>query len=129
MKGRAFIRFVLIASLVVLAATLPLAWWIGERPVVAGTLGGFGLGIANFWGMAWLIQRLLYGPATRDKRIVGLILAGKMGALIVVAWLLVAVIELDVYGFVLGFSAMVVSLFIGGFWVALGGLEEHESQS
>ncbi len=129
MKGQAFIRFVLMASVAVLAATLPLSWWIGRWPVIIGTIGGYGLGIANFWGMAWLMQRLLFGPATRDKRVVGLMLAGKMGLLILIAWLAVLVIGLDVYGFVLGFSAVVVALFIGGFWVALGGMEENESHN
>ncbi|MFT7621392.1 MAG: hypothetical protein ACI9WU_000555 [Myxococcota bacterium] len=128
-----FLRVVVMVSLAVLAATAPLAWWLGGLTTTIGCVGGALLGLANLFAMTWLVRRLVFGTGSNhSKGFLGVLLASKLVAFAVIAWLAVQVLGLDIIGFTLGFSAVVLGMFAGGFHAALGeldehGLEEHES--
>ncbi len=117
-----FAKRVVSVSLFALAAFVPAAWWISGLEGVIGSVGGAGLGLANVVAMVWLVKRLVFGNGgARSKGLLSTLLMMKMALLVGVAWLGIRVLELDVLGFVLGFSAVVLGLLVSGVLTALDG--------
>lgn len=119
MTAEGFIRFVLVANVVAVLAVLPLAWLLGGTPAMVGAAAGGALGIANFAAVAWLLGRLLKGPAARAKPAYGLLLGGKFLVLAALIFFMVRVLGLDSVGVALGYSSMVLALLAGGFRYAV----------
>ena len=114
MTGDQFIRFVVAVNVGVAVLAAGVAWLLGSTALGIGAASGGALGVANFYLVAWLVRRMIR-PATGWKGIYGVMLAGKFFLLLVILWLAINVLGLDPVGFVLGYSAMVVALLIGGF--------------
>ena len=122
-----FQKRIVSVSLFALAAFVPAAWLISGLDGVIGTVGGAVLGLGNVLAMVWLVKRLIFGRGgAGSKGILGTLLALKMAFLVGVAWLGIRVLELDVLGFMLGFSAVVLGLLVSGMLTALGGLEGEQ---
>lgn len=120
-NGADFVTFVLRVSVVIaVVAMAPLSWLIGEWVGVIGCFSGVIIGMANFYGLAWIVRRLLKVSASEgSKRRVGLLLAVKLVATLALIWLVIFLFGLDIHGFVLGFSAVVMAMLIGGFRASL----------
>lgn len=127
MTGRDFIRTSVWATLVVCALTIPLALRLGGLSTVWGVICGTALGLANLVGMAWLIRKMLFGDGTRSKGGWSVLLSIKLVGLTVIAWLMIRVFGAGPLGFVLGYSAMVTGLLIGGTRVAIVGMADDET--
>lgn len=119
MTGAAFVRVVMMANLVILAALVPLTWFLGGASLAAGTAAGGVVGVGNFVAIAWLLRRLMGGPASRSKAVYGLLLGGKFLVLITAIYVMAGVFGLDAVGVAIGYSAMVLALLVGGFRYAV----------
>ncbi|HIA04265.1 MAG TPA: hypothetical protein EYN06_08450 [Myxococcales bacterium] len=129
MSNSAFVRLQVRINVIALLVALPIAWWVGGEAVTVATLAGGLLGMGNFVVGAWLIQRVILGPAAQSKALFGVMLAGKFGVLVLLAFVAIYILELDAVGFALGLSTMVVALFVAGFLFSSSPeVEETESE-
>ena len=107
----------LLAVLVVLGSWAFLSWQHAVAALAASLVS-----IVDVWGLARLVGTLLQ-KKTRNRWVVGVLLGLKFPALIVVVYVLLRVAHLDVVGLILGFSTLVVAVFVGGLFAAVGAEE------
>lgn len=119
MTGAGFVRAVVMANVAILALLLPLCGYLGGGSLAAGAAAGGLVGLGNFVAIAWLLRRLMGGPASRSKAVYGLLLGGKFLVLVMAIYLMARVFGLDAVGVAVGYSAMVLALLVGGFRYAV----------
>ena len=77
-----------------------------------GALVGATVAVLNWLALRWLLARIMRG--TDRKRIgVSLLLVGKMAVLMAVCWMLIAHLDVDALGFIVGISALFIGLALG----------------
>lgn len=86
--------------------------------VLGGARMGFGagvggaLGVANWYAMRWVADRLVRAN-DRGKAVWGTLLALKMGALLAITWGILSTGKVDPTGFTIGLSGLVLGA-LGG---------------
>jgi len=89
-----------------------LAWLLAGATVGLGAAVGAGVALANWLVLRWVMGRLMRGT-TRSRSGLMVLLALKMGALMAVCWVLVAVLGVDPVGFAIGMGALVFGVVAG----------------
>ncbi len=108
-----------IAVSAAIAATASYAF--GGARFGLGALVGAVVALLNWASLRWIMRRVQQGSA-RTRAALMVLLAGKMGVLAVIVWIVVGRLHLSAGGFGLGLGALVVGL-------TLGGLASHEADA
>jgi hypothetical protein len=104
-------------TLYVVGASVALAgvaFVFGGVTMGVGALAGAAVGIANWFAMRWVGQRLLVA-SDQGKLVWGTILLVKMAALLGVVALILSTGLVDPTGFVVGLSGFLVGALVGAF--------------
>ena len=108
-----------IAASAAIAVTASYA--LGGARFGLGALVGAIVALLNWASLRWIMRRVQQGSA-RTRAALMMLLAGKMGVLAVIVWIVVGRLHLSAGGFGLGLGALVVGL-------TLGGLASHEADA
>jgi len=107
-----FVKLASFASAVLVAAMLPIAWWVGGVAAVAGALCGAAAGLGSFAAAAWLLHRLL--AVSRARAAYAVLLGIKLIVLALVVFVLVRVLGLHAFGLLMGYTAVLIGLVVSG---------------
>jgi len=77
-----------------------------------GALVGAVVALLNWASLRWILRRVQEGSA-RTRAVLMTLLAGKMGVLAAIVWLVIGRLNVDAAGFGLGLGALVVGLTLG----------------
>ena len=94
-----------------LLALLTSWFWLGRTELTAGIAVGLSLGLINYVVVVRLVQKLL-GDGAKKGQLMGLF-ALKMLSLLGVAGMCLAVFEVDVLGFVIGYAISLAGPVVG----------------
>lgn len=102
-------KYIAMSAMIAVAASYAL----GGARFGTGALVGAAVALLNWASLRWILRRVQEGSA-RTRTALMVLLAGKMGALGAVVWVVLRVLHLDAGGFGLGLGALVVGLVVGG---------------
>jgi hypothetical protein len=89
-----------------------LAWLgFGQAEGIGAIVGGT-ISVANVMLMRFIAKRLIAGGVS-DQRSAVFLLSGKLFAMAVVCWIVIARLHVDALGFALGTGALLFGLFVG----------------
>ena len=100
-------------GLLFLVAAAAVCFLFFGREVALGMGIGMGVGLANFKAIAFILRRVL-GPSSIHKMFYGIFGFLKFGILVSVFFILIHFQLFDVYGIVVGFSAVLLLVMIEG---------------
>lgn len=104
--------------IVVLGALLTgAAFLLAGAPVAIGAAVGGALSLLNWIALRWVGRQLTSG-AVRQKRAAGVLLALKMGVLMVLCWFLVTKLGVDPIGLMVGLTGLVLGVVLGSARIA-----------
>jgi hypothetical protein len=98
-------------TIAAILVSLAYAIWGAERAVAAAV--GAGVGLANWFALRWLMQRLVASGATQRGG-VALLLVGKIGLLMAVVFVLISRLALDPVGIAFGLSVLFLGPVVAG---------------
>jgi hypothetical protein len=95
------------------AAGIAVLAWLGfGADTGLGAVVGGALAVVNVSLMRFIARRLMSG-VIRDQRSAAFLLSGKLAAMAVVCWIVIARLHVDALGFALGTGALLFGLFVG----------------
>lgn len=111
-EARVFLRQLEVANIIIAALATAIAHLAtGSSPMALGVLVGGALCVLNLRAMVWLGGKLILAPK-RTRGSYAVLLVMKLALLGIIVWGALALLPVEPFGFILGFSTLLPALVI-----------------